>query len=153
MVWQGTTASKGRVRCGGRCHHLGVRRINPAFVLSANAVFDGLIGALLVLAPTSGLFDGLGLPVAEPELYTQIAGGLLLVFAVLLWEAPTDPVLERHVGRAAAAANVLGAVVLALWLISGELDASRRGEGFLWIVTLAVAVLAAFEARYLRPPG
>jgi hypothetical protein len=130
-----------------------VQRLNPALVLTANAIFDGLVGALLVLAPTSGLFDGLGLPVAEPELYTQVAGGLLLVFAVLLWEAPTDPVLERHVGRAAAAANVLGAVVLAPWLISGELDASRRGEVFLWAATLVVAVLAVFEARYLRPPA
>lgn len=128
-----------------------VRRINLDFVLSANAIVYGLAGAILVLAPTSGFFDALGLPAAEPELYTQLAGGLLLVFAVLLWEGPTDPVLERHIGRAAAAANILGAVVLALWLVSGELDADRRGEGILWIATVALAGLATLESRYLRP--
>jgi hypothetical protein len=127
-----------------------VRRINAHAVLIANAIFAGLVGAVLVLAPTSGLFESLGLPVAEPEVYAQFAGGLLLIFAVLLWEAPTDPVLERHVGRAAAGANVLGAVVLALWLVSGELDATRRGETFLWAATIALVAFAALESRYLR---
>jgi hypothetical protein len=129
-----------------------VPRISPQAVLLANAVFAALAGALLVLAPASGFFENLGLPVAEPEIYAQFAGGLLLLAAVLLWEAPSDPVLERHVGRTAAAANVIGAAVLVLWLVSGELDTTRRGDAILWTVTAVVALFAVLEARYLRPP-
>jgi hypothetical protein len=128
-----------------------VRRINAHAVLIVNAIFAGIAGAILILAPTSGLFEDIGLPIAEPEIYAQFAGGLLLVFAVLLWEAPTDPVLERHIGRAAAAANVIGGVVLALWLLSGELDTTGSGATILWIATVILAALALLESRYLRP--
>ena len=127
-----------------------VPRVNPHHVLIANAVFYGLFGALLILAPTSGLFENFGLPEIDPELFTQLAGGMMLVFAVLLWEAPVDPVLQRQVGRAAAAANVLTGVVLVLWLLSGELDAETRGTVLLWAVAVVSVVFAVLESRYLR---
>ena len=127
-----------------------VPRINPHLVLVANAFFYGLFGALLILSPTSGLFENFGLPEIDPELFTQLAGGMYLVFAVLLWDAPTDPVLQRHVGRAAAAANILTAVVLALWLLSGELDAATRGKILLGAVAVIAAGLAGLQWRYLR---
>ncbi len=53
-----------------------MRRINPHAVLIANAIFAGVVGAVLVLAPTSGLFENLGLPVAEPEIYGAVSAAL-----------------------------------------------------------------------------
>ncbi len=119
--------------------------------LRADAVFDALMGALLILAPSRGFYDALDLPSAKPELFTQMAGGLLLAFALLLWEAPEKRVLAESVGRAACIANALGVVILPLWLLSGELDIGAQGKGLLWIVTAILAVFAVFESRYLRP--
>jgi hypothetical protein len=118
--------------------------------LRINAAFFLVFGGLLLLAPTTDLYESLGLPVAEPEVYAQLAGGAMLVIALLLWEAPVDPVLERHVGRAAAMANALTALVLFLWLVTGEIDAERGGQVILGAAAVISAAFAAIELRYLR---
>jgi hypothetical protein len=122
----------------------------PDIVLRVNAAVYGLIGVFLLLAPRHSLYDVLDLPTPDPELFTQLAGALFVAFAVLLWEAPSHPVLQRAVGRAAALANALGAMLTALWLISGELDLSGLGNTTLWVLTVVLAALAALEARFLR---
>jgi hypothetical protein len=119
-------------------------------ILRLDAAFIALIGTVLLLAPSTSFHKALDLPVANPAIYTQLAGGMFLAFALLLWEAPTDPVLERHVGRAAAIAQFLAVVILPLWLLSGELDNGTQGKVILWIVTVVLAGFAAAETRYLR---
>jgi hypothetical protein len=49
-----------------------------------DALFDAAMGLLLLSASWDGLFEALGLPVARPAFYAQLAGGLLLAY-VLLW--------------------------------------------------------------------
>lgn len=119
-------------------------------VLRADAIFDALMGVLLLLARNDTLFERLGLPIAQPEVFTQMLGGLLIGFAVLLWEAPTHPILERHIGRVAGAVNVVGAVLLALWLLTGELDIPARGQVLLWASAAILAAFAAVESRYFH---
>ena len=118
--------------------------------LRADAIFDALMGALLILAPSRGLYERLDLPSARPELFTQLAGGLLLAFALLLWEAPEKRLVAEAVGRAACIANALGVVILPLWLLSGEVDIGVQGKSLLWAVTVILAAFAILEARYLR---
>jgi hypothetical protein len=120
-------------------------------VLRADALFDAVMGALLLLSPSRDLFESLGLPDARPEIFTQMLGGLLLCFALLLWEAPGNRHMEHHIGRAACIANALGTLVLVLWLTSGELDIPAKGDVLLWAVTAVLAAFAALEFRHARP--
>ena len=93
----------------------------------------------------------LGLPIAQPELFTQLAGVFSIALAALLWEAPARVLLERLIGRAVCAANGLSVLVTLLWLVSGKLDVDVTGKVVLGIVTAILAVFALLEARYFQP--
>ena len=115
-------------------------------VLRADAVFDAAMGLLLLSASWEGLYDALGLPVARPAFYAQLAGGVLLAYAYLLWQGGD----RRRLAAVTAATNALGVVVIAVWLLSGELEAETLGEALLWLAALALAVFAVLEARLAR---
>ena len=116
-------------------------------ILRADALFDLAVGLLLLLSPWKGLFDALDLPHAEPELFVQVAGGLLVAFAYLLWLAPRDEALAQVVSAPAAVANAAGAVLLAAWLLFGELGSGVLGTTLLAVTTALLAFFAVFEAR------
>ncbi len=122
-------------------------------VLRADALFDALMGVLLLIAPSHRVYEALDLPIAQPEIFTQVAGVFAIAFAILLWEAPTHAVLERAIGRAACLANALGVLVIPLWLVSGELDIEIRGKITFWVVAGILALFALGEARYFQPPS
>ena len=116
-------------------------------ILRADAIFDFAVGLLLLLSPWKALFDALDLPHAEPELFVQVAGGLLVAFAYLLWLGPRDEALAQVVSAPAALANAAGAVVLAGWLLVGDLDTGALGTTLLTLTTALLAFFAVAEAR------
>ena len=116
-------------------------------ILRADAIFDLAVGLLLLLSPWKGLFDALDLPHAEPELFVQVAGGLLVAFAYLLWLGPRDEALAQVVSAPAAVANTAGAVVLAGWLLVGDLDTGALGTTLLTLTTVLLVFFAVAEAR------
>ena len=122
-------------------------------VLRGNALFAALLGVLLLLAPSHRLYDTFGLPIAQPELFTQLAGVFSIALAALLWEAPARVLLERLIGRAVCTANALSVLVTLLWLVSGELDVNATGKVVLGLVTAILGVFALLEARYFQPAG
>ena len=122
-------------------------------VLRGNALFAALLGVLFLLAPSHWLYETLGLPIAQPELFTQLAGVFSIALAALLWEAPARVLFERLVGRAVCTANALSVLVTLLWLVSGKLDVDVTGKVVLGIVTAILAVFALLEARYFQPAG
>jgi hypothetical protein len=111
-------------------------------VLRADAVLDVALGFVLLAATWGGLYDALGLPHPEPELFTQVAGGLLLAFGYLLWIAPRETSLTQAVSLTAAFANGLGAVVLLVWLAGGYVDSV-----LLWALVPVLTAFAVLEAR------
>ena len=115
-------------------------------VLRADAVLDVALGALLLLAPWNALYESLDLPQADPALYAQVAGGLLVAFGYLLWIAPRETHLTRGVAAAAALANAAGTVVLAAWLLLGDLGLGALGVTLLAALAVALAAFAAAEA-------
>ena len=117
--------------------------------LRADAVFDAGMGLLLLTATWNALYDALGLPVAEPALYAQIAGGLLLGYAYLLWWAPGTPA-ERTVAGTTAVVNALGVVVVGVWLLSGDLETETLGDVILWAAVVALAAFAIAETSIAR---
>jgi hypothetical protein len=112
-----------------------------------DALFDAAMGLLLLSASWDGLFEALGLPVARPAFYAQLAGGLLLAYAFLLWHDGG----ARRLVAATAGVNALGVVVIVVWLLSGDLGAETLGEVLLWLVAAALAVFAVLELRLARP--
>lgn len=117
--------------------------------LRADAVFDAGMGALLLMASWDALYEALGLPLAVPAMYAQVAGGLLCGYAYLLWTGATAPGVRRLAGTTAVV-NVAGVVVLGIWLVSGELGAETLGEVVLWAAVVALAAFAVTEARIAR---
>lgn len=121
-------------------------------ILRADAVFDVALAALLLLAGWHGLYRALGLPVVVPAIFAEVAGVLLLGFAYLLWIAPDYSVLSRRVAEVTAIVNGASAALLALWLASGPTGIRALGVILMVLVTGALAVFAALEARIASLP-
>jgi hypothetical protein len=118
-------------------------------ILRGDAVFDALFGVLLLASPLLGdLFRALELPVAQPELYMQFAGGLLLVCAYLLWLASSDPALARPVALSIGLVNLAGVVLIWAWISSGALGVGSLGSGILLGASTLLSIFAIVELRY-----
>ena len=115
--------------------------------LRADAILHLALGLVLLSSTWDALFDKLDLPRAEPEIFTQIAGGLLVAVGYLLWIAPRDVRLAYAVALTAAVANAAGALFVAAWLLFAELGIGRLGTTLLSFVAVIVTVFAALEAR------
>ena len=114
-------------------------------LIRVDAVFDFLAGLLLLLAPWDALWRALDLPRAQPELWAQLAGGLLIGFAYLLWLAPRSSQLLPPVALTGAVANAVGVVLIVAWLASGDLDVGSLGESLLAAFAALLAVFAVGE--------
>lgn len=126
--------------------------MSTAAWLRADALFDAGMGLLLLAASWDALYEALGLPVAEPAMYAQVAGGLLLGYAYLLWSGASGPGVRRLAGSTAAV-NVAGVLVVGAWLVAGELDAERLGQVILWAAVAALAAFAVAEVGIARREG
>jgi hypothetical protein len=124
-------------------------QLGARFWLRADAVFDTGMGMLLLSSSWDNLYDALQLPIAQPALYAQVAGGLLLGCAYLLWAGVDSPARGMLAG-ATAAVNLAGVLVVGAWLVSGNLDAGTLGEVILWLAVVALAVFAAAEIQIAR---
>jgi hypothetical protein len=116
-----------------------------AYVLRTDAVALGAFGALLLLAPWDGLYERLGVPPGDPELWAQAAGVLMLALAYLLWIAPRDARLTQGVALAAAVANLGSASLIFGWLVVG-VDTDGPGGALLLATAAVAAVYGAVEA-------
>jgi hypothetical protein len=132
--------------------------------LLANAVFDLAAGLLLLTGTWDGLWDALDLPQGQPALFVQVGGAALLGWAYVLWRAADDPALRTPVALPAAVADGLAALVVLIWLVTGELPDDVDALGTILLIALVV-VLGAFavlkariaterpEAEEFRHPG
>lgn len=119
-------------------------------VMRADALFDLLLGGLLFVATWNGLYDLLRLPIAQPEVFTQAAGAVLIGFAYILSQAPDEPALLRPIAIGAAIANALGAFVVFVWIVTGKLGIGTAGTVLFVIVLLLLIVFAFFQYRISR---
>ncbi len=105
------------------------------WVVRGNAALDALAGVFFLAAPLEGLYAFLGLPRAEPALYAQLLGGLLVGHGyVQLLSTEWDSLLMRQVAGITAAINLVGTGLIVAWLLSGTLIVGVQG-----VVVLAVA--------------
>jgi hypothetical protein len=112
-------------------------------ILRADAIFDASFGVLMFLAPwIRGVFDLLDLPNPQPEVFTQFCGGLLVVCAYLLWISPGNEALARPVALAIGTVNAAGVIVIAGWVIAGDLGVDTLGTV---ILAAACVILTGFS--------
>ncbi len=116
-------------------------------VMRANAVFFALAGLLLLVATWNGLYDLLRLPIAQPEVFTQLAGAVLIGFAYVLSTTPDNPAMLRPVATGVAVANGLAALVILVWLVTGKLGIGGFGDVIFVVSLLVLAALAYFQYR------
>jgi hypothetical protein len=116
-------------------------------VMRANAVFYALAGLLLLVGVWSGLYDLLRLPIAQPEVFTQLGGAVLIGFAYVLSTTPDNPAMLRPVATGVAVANALAAFVILVWLVTGKLGIGGFGDVIFVASLLVLAALAYFQYR------
>jgi drug/metabolite transporter superfamily protein YnfA len=118
-------------------------------VLRANAVLDLAAGLLLLAGTWDGLWDALDLPQGQPALFVQVGGAALVVVAYLLWRVADDPPSRGPVALAAAVGDGLAALVVLIWLVTGELPDEVDTLGTILLIALVVVlgVFAALKAR------
>jgi hypothetical protein len=121
-------------------------------VLLANAVFDLAAGILLLAGTWDGLWDALDLPQGQPALFVQVGGAALVGWAYVLWRAADEPPLRASVARAAAGADGLAALIVLVWLVTGELPGDVDALGTILLIALVV-VLGVFAVLMARVAG
>ena len=119
--------------------------MDARLVLRADALLDAALGILLLAGTWDGLYAALDLPHQGPDFFAQLSGGLLIAFAYLLWIAPRDVRLSQTVSAVAATANAAGVVIIAAWLVIGDLGVGSLGTALLAVIALALAVFAALQ--------
>jgi hypothetical protein len=118
-------------------------------VLLANAVFDLVAGLLLLTGTWDGLWDALDLPQGQPALFVQVGGAALVGWAYVLWRAADEPPLRAPVALAGGLADGLAALVVLIWLVTGELPDDVDALGTILLIALVV-VLGAFAVLKRR---
>lgn len=121
-----------------------MRRVT--LLLTLDAFVNLALGTMLLFFP-KGLVVALGLPYSASAFYPSILGAVLFGIGIAL-------LLERNrpgrdgvgLGLAGAVAiNLCGGLVLAGWLLIGNLDLPMRGTLLLWILVLLLVGLSTFE--------
>lgn len=125
-------------------------------LLAVDGVVNLFLGIGLLWYPTSAA-AALGLPTMERTFFASILGGVLLgVGVALLIERFRPPLQVVGLGLGGATAiNLCGAVVLAAWLLGGELSLTSLGRKALWVLVIVLFGLSVLEtvAHGRRPYG
>lgn len=118
-------------------------------VLQAAAAFDFAAAVLLLAGTWDGLWDALDLPQARPALFVQLGGAVLLGLGYLEWRAADEAPIREPVARAAAGVDALAALIVLVWLVSGQLPDDVDALGTILLIALVV-VLGAFAVLEAR---
>ncbi len=116
---------------------------------------DGFInfglGAFLIVFPRD-FVSFLGIPQPASAFYPSILGAVLFGIGIALWiERRADRVRGRGLGLGGAIViNLCGALVLAAWLLFGDLSLSTKGAGVLWSIVTVLIVVSAAEIACVR---
>jgi hypothetical protein len=111
-------------------------------LVRADALFEGLLGVVLLLGAATGVLDGGDFPAPVGTTLLLVAGWVLLTLCGLIWAG--------HIGtRALALGNGVTAVAGFLWLILAE-GWSTAGAVLVAITVAGLASLAAAQAATLR---
>jgi hypothetical protein len=111
-------------------------------LVRADALFEGVLGIVLLLGAATGALDGSDFPAPVGTVVLLLAGWVLLILCGLIWSG--------RVGvRALAIGNGVAAAAGLLWLLLAD-GWSTAGAVLIAITVAVLAVLAAAQAATLR---
>jgi hypothetical protein len=115
-------------------------------LLFVDGIINLLLGVFLLLFPF-GIVELLALPITSTKFYPSILGAVLCGIGIALFvEFFGFSKQIRGLGLGGAIAiNLIGALVLVLWLLFGSLSIPLKGQIILWVVGIVVLVIALFE--------
>lgn len=128
-------------------------RVPMPLVLRINAGLSVVLGALMLSATWSGLYDALEIPQPRPWVYAQILGAALLGLAWIAWHAASDVAQTRVVAQGLAIVDLAAFAIIAVWLFSDDVGIPSSGSLGSWIfdiTAVVIAVLGVLEARAFR---
>ena len=118
-------------------------------LLFADSIINLTLGAMLIFF-TNSLISFLGVPVPCERFYPGILGAVLFGIGIaLLIEAFRKS--DKYIGLGAVGAasiNLSGALVLAFFLIFGDLEIPLKGNIFLWSIFSILVIISSFEIFY-----
>lgn len=117
-------------------------------LLTADAAINLALGVGLLFFPEP-LAGALGIPVPPVPFYASILGAVLFGIGLALLVEGYRPV-EGATGLGLGGAiciNICGGLVLAAWLIGGQLSMPVRGYVFLWALVVLLLVISTFEIQ------
>jgi hypothetical protein len=126
--------------------------LSQALLLRIDAVSNASLAAFFLAASWDDLFDFFGLPLPQPAYYAQLLGAALVAVAILEW-ALASTNAARAVGTAVAVGSGLAALILVVWLVSGETGADPHGVAVLWFSAGFLAAAAAIHVLVLSRAG
>jgi fluoride ion exporter CrcB/FEX len=117
-------------------------------LLLIDSFINLVLGILLIIFPTS-VVHWMGLPLPVTRFYVNILGAVFIGIALALaWEARRGSNNLKLVGLGvvgAAAINLCGGAMLAVWLITGKLDLTLAGSIFLWLLVILLVGISTLE--------
>jgi hypothetical protein len=118
-------------------------------LILTDAIINLVLGLLLLVFPDS-LVQLLGIPPAESAFWPSILGAVLFGIGLALLLT----LVRRDFGGlglgGAIAINLSAGLVLAAWLIAGNLDLPPRGMLFLWAIVIllfGISLVEIFASR------
>ena len=120
--------------------------MNKKTLLLIDAIINLALGVLLGLFPKK-LVGMIGIPVLANPFYASILGGVLIgVGIALLLERSQETTGLGGLGLGGAIAiNLCGGLVLALWLLFGELSVPTHGKIVMWCLVGILFIISAIE--------
>jgi hypothetical protein len=115
-------------------------------ILLVDAIINLLL-AILLLIFTNKIVYFLGVPSATLHFYPNILGAVLFGIGIaLMIEYYRKPASIVGLGLGGAVAiNLCGGIVLAAWLMFGNLHLPIRGKIFLWVLAFILLFVSGFE--------
>jgi len=115
-------------------------------LLLIDGIVNIILGVLLLLYP-AGVVELLGLPITNTFFYPTILGAVLLgIGMALIMELVGFKKRLRGLSLGGAVIiNIIGSLVLMIWLLFGSLQIPIKGTIILWVVGLTVLSIGIAE--------
>jgi hypothetical protein len=118
-------------------------------ILLLDAIINLILGVLL-LAYSENLSTYLGVPYTSNYFYPNILGAIFIGITIALF-IEFFKTTNRAIGlglHGAIAINLCGGIVLALWLIFGNLNLPIKGQIFLWVLVFLLVGISSIEVYF-----
>ncbi|MFC1922929.1 hypothetical protein ACFLY4_06530 [Chloroflexota bacterium] len=117
-------------------------------LLLIDSFINLVLGILLIIFPIA-VARWMGLPIPVTRFYVNILGAVFIGIALALaWESRRSRNTPELIGLGvvgAAAINLCGGAMLAVWLITGKLALTLAGSILLWLLVILLMGISVLE--------